>query len=98
MTFEKKCFIEPGDVLTINLECNKCLASITIPASALLGNRLTEAIKEKCSQCGERWGLDAETSEINTFSKFHEYLGLMRKMLEGGRHFKYRLGIKCPSD
>lgn len=94
MVIEQKCFISPSDIVAVQIECNKCLTTISVPTSKLLNNHMSRAITGNCPQCAERWGLDADTPEIETFTRFHEYLVLMQKMLTGGRNFKYRLETK----
>jgi hypothetical protein len=39
MTFEKKCFVDPADVIAVHYECGKCHPAVVVPVEKLKGCR-----------------------------------------------------------
>jgi hypothetical protein len=96
MVFERKCFIDPADIIAVQREC-KCGATVTIPVERLGSDRWTASVANPCAQCGESSGLQMGTEETDAFLRFNIYLKEISKFLKG-RGFTYRLEVKCPKE
>ncbi len=95
MTFEKKCFVHPADVIAVHFECGNCHAAISVPIEKLKGDRWVNVAVADCQQCGKPSGLKLDTNEGKTFFHFNDTLGQLAEVLTG-RNLIFRLEIKCP--
>src|ERR1035437_7376918 len=95
MTFEKKCFVSPADVIAVHYECGNCHAAVVIPIEKLKGDRWVTLAVADCQQCGKPSGLTMNTKEGKVFFQFNEALGELAEVL-AARNLVFRLEIKCP--
>jgi hypothetical protein len=88
MTIETHVFIEPRDVLGIELECATCGTRLSLK----LG-RLNRAIRD-CPSCGTEW-LAEQTQERLLVQKFLGDVDALNSSLQG-RTFKLKIQISRP--
>ena len=94
MTFEKKCFIKPEDILGIRFECGNCKSISTIPIDKVTPNELTNSITRACPYCQSASGFPYGTSELEHFIKFNSLLAQLKELMKG-RNIQYGFEIKC---
>jgi hypothetical protein len=94
MTFEKKCLIETGDILSVQYECGNCHAAIVIPVERLDPERSASIAMSACAHCGTPSGFGMSTQEIKAFLAFNSSLRGIAEAMKG-RNLRLRLSIKC---
>lgn len=92
MTFEKRCTIEPSDVLALVYECGKCGAATRIPAS--LAEAVSGLLTRNCVQCGAETGIKNGTTEHDDLVAFCSTIGRSAKAAQG-RTLKIKMELKC---
>jgi hypothetical protein len=86
MTSETRLFIEPNDILGIQLECTECGTGLS------LGHRSSiRAALERCPSCQTRW-LELNTPEHTSVQNFLSEVEALDKFLQG-RKFKLTIEI-----
>ena len=88
MTTETHFFIEPQDILGIELECVKCGTKLSLKPGGF-GRRIRE-----CPSCQEVW-LEPDTQEHRLVGKFLADVEALNGSLEG-RNFTLRIQINRP--
>ena len=94
MTIEKKCYISPKDIVSVQFQCNKCLAAVTVPIGKLADVNVAFVITQSCPHCGNPSGLNHGTREMEMFANFNLLLGQLSETLEG-RGIKYSFQTEC---
>jgi hypothetical protein len=94
MTFEKKCFVRPEDILAVRFQCTGCKASTSIPIDKLLSGDIGLAITRVCPHCKTPSGFPYGTSEMEHFINFNLILGGLKEMMKG-RGVEYGFEIEC---
>lgn len=97
MTFEKKCFITPADILAARFKCVNCGAITTIPLNKLTSANLQSLIHRACQHCQTPSGFGLGTAETDHFLTFNVALSRMAEVLKG-RNLEYGFEIDCPKD
>jgi RNase P subunit RPR2 len=97
MTFEKKCFISPTDILAVRFRCTKCSATKSIPIEKLASANLQKVLSDNCPHCGTESNFPYGTTEFEKFIEFNTLLGRLREKLNG-RNLEYGFEIACPND
>jgi hypothetical protein len=93
MTFEKKCTIDPQDIIAIDLECRNCGASSFIPMERLNPSDVAKFAERDCTFCRTPNGFSPDTAELETLRIFLEMTVAMGKTMRG-RNLKLKLGIR----
>jgi hypothetical protein len=96
MTVERKCTVEPSDIIAIHFECSKCRAATVIRISgqgeiALYARSLAGG---SCQLCHTQWGFP-NGNEHSKLSNFAEAIETISGVL-AGRNLSLRLEIKNP--
>ncbi len=94
MTFEKKCFIKPEDILSVRLRCVKCKAISTIPIDKISPGNLQQFLMRDCLYCQTPTGFGIDTSETAHFARFNLLLAGLKDLLKG-RNLEYGFEIEC---
>jgi hypothetical protein len=94
MTFEKKCLIEPSDILAVQLECGKCRSAISVPVEKIDPDQIASMALAGCRFCQTPSGFQPSTQEMNALLGFITSLKQIAGHL-AGRNLKVRLDIKC---
>jgi len=81
MTFEQRLFIKPEDILSVQFQCAKCGAAISVPMKKLASAKA--AIIQGCNYCQEPSGFGDGTSETAKFVDFNALLGELNAILKG---------------
>lgn len=88
MTSETHLFIEPSDVLGIELECTKCKTRLSLTL-----NGLSRSVRE-CPSCQTVW-LENDTQERALVQKFLAEMESLNSALQG-RSFRLKIEITRP--
>lgn len=94
MTFDKKCLIDPSDVVALHFECSNCHASVVVPIQAGLSSYAANTVDGGCELCHTNWGITSQSAEHKTIAAFAQALEKLASVMEG-RHLKLRMEIKC---
>jgi hypothetical protein len=94
MTFEKKCFIEIGDVLAVHFECAKCHAATVVPIHGGITEQAQSLVSGSCRFCRTPWGFLPNTPEHQLLIEFTSSLEQLAAHLKG-RNLKLRLEVEC---
>lgn len=94
MTVEKKCFIRPEDIVSVQFQCAKCKASTTIPVGKLSQHSIKSVITQSCLHCGEMSGFMEGTQETTAIINFNFLLGMLSGVLKN-RGIDYSLQTEC---
>jgi hypothetical protein len=94
MTFEKRCAIEPSDVLALTLECKKCGSAYRIPIVSLNASSAMDIARDGCNNCHTPSGFAADTTELRTLANFTAALGALATTMQG-RNLRLRMEIPC---
>jgi hypothetical protein len=94
MTFEKKCLIEPNDIVAVQYECGNCHAAILVPIEKINPDQVASIAMAGCSYCQTPSGFQRNTSEMTALLDFNVSLRRFAE-LSAGRNLKLRLDIKC---
>jgi hypothetical protein len=94
MTFEKKCLIEPSDILAIQYECDNCHAAIVVPIEKMDSDRSAAIAMATCPYCHTPSGFQAGTNDMKVFLEFNSALQQIGKVMIG-HNLRIRLDIKC---
>ncbi len=97
MTFEKKCLIEPSDIVAVQYECGHCHAAIVVPIGQLSPDQIGSVALRTCSYCQTASGFSPGTQETNTFLNFNIALAQIAAVLKA-RNLKLKLDIKCDGE
>jgi len=95
MTFEKRCLIEPSDVISVQYECDHCHAAVVVPIEKLDPDQAASFALSGCTFCKTPSGYQPGTVESRVFLNFNAALKEFAH-LSNGRNLRMRLGIKCP--
>ena len=94
MTFEKKCLIETGDILSVHYECGKCHAAIVVPIEKIDPGYAASLALSACPYCQTPSGFQMSTQEMTAFTDFNSSLRRIASAMSG-RNLKLLLSIKC---
>jgi hypothetical protein len=94
MTFEKRCTVEPNDVLAAHFECAKCGTSFRVPIDKLGAFDVHRIALSSCRGCHEPTGFADGTSELIAFEAFIGALAALRPMVKG-RNLRLKMEVKC---
>ncbi len=94
MTFEKKCFIKPEDILAVRLVCGNCKASLTIPIEKLASANLQIVLTRNCPHCQTAYGFGIGTSQLEHVVTFNILLSRLGELLKG-MNLEYGFEIEC---
>ncbi|HEU0046554.1 MAG TPA: hypothetical protein VFQ43_02965 [Nitrososphaera sp.] len=97
MTFEKKCLIDPSDIVAVRYECDNCHAATSLPIAKIGSNAWAAEVTSKCAHCHTPTKLQDGTTEFNIFMQFNTFLKEIATAMQG-RNLKLRLEIKCPDE
>ncbi len=97
MTFEKKCLIEPADILGVHFECDKCHAAIVVPIHSGITQQAQRLASGVCQFCLTPWGFAPMSTEHKLLCEFTSTLEQIAAHLEA-RNLKLKLEIKCPAE
>jgi len=97
MTYEKKCFIEPEDILSVRFRCTNCGAMLTVPLNQISSAKLQVIVASPCSQCDKDSGFSYGTSEMESFIRFNMMLSRLAEVMKG-RNLQYGFEVKCADD
>jgi hypothetical protein len=96
MTFEKQCFIQPNEIVGIEVTCSNC------------GYRWTRTVDKwqndsvSCANCQTIWFEHRGSGDLNTIKEFVASLKhlseLVKRSNELGLGFSLRLEVKCPPE
>ena len=90
MTLEKKQFIEPRDILSIQFECEKGGTKKAFP----IGQKTKPEPLIRCKSCNAEW-MSAKSEEHDALNQFVDGMARISSAMEG-RPFK--LAIEVPGD
>ena len=94
MTFEKRCTVEPSDVLAICFECGACGTSTRIPIATIASAKAPNLLTTACIQCGEATGIAQGTLEKELLSSFLMAIGSLAKSAQG-RNIRIKMELRC---
>lgn len=94
MTFEKKCLIEPDDIIAVQYECGNCRAAIIIPIEKLSPDSVASIAVASCRHCQTPSGFQMGTNETKSFLEFSRSLISIAAIMKG-HNLKVRLNINC---
>ncbi|MGC1107081.1 MAG: hypothetical protein WA876_11130 [Candidatus Acidiferrales bacterium] len=97
MTFEKKCFITPNDILAVRFKCVDCKATRTIPIDKLGNAAVHQLMIQACPHCHKDSNFPLGTAELQHFHEFNLILSRLSEILKG-RNVEYGFEISVPED
>jgi hypothetical protein len=97
VTFEKRCFVEPQDILSIRLRCANCGSILTVPLEQISSAKLQTLLAHPCSQCDKELGFSHGTAEMESFVRFNVMLSRLADVMKG-RNLEYGFEVKCAED
>jgi hypothetical protein len=96
MMFEKKCLVEPSDIVAVHFECRQCGAAIVVPiAAGGLTEQANRLAASSCQFCHTPWEFTPNSNEHKLLRDFASALEQIAAQLKG-RNLKLNLEIKCP--
>ncbi len=93
MTFERRCTIEPGDIIGLQLECRKCGSFLRIPATKVNNESMAQLATSSCSQCHTAYGFSYDTNELQNFMVFTSAIAHLNETMHG-RNLLLKLEIR----
>jgi len=94
MTFEKKCFVSPEDIISVEFKCADCGSATTVPFGKLKTENVKLLLMSPCRHCHKETGLAENTQEFAALLDFNLILGRLAQTLKG-RGIKYSFQIEC---
>jgi len=94
MTFEKRCTVEPDDIIAVNLECAKCGASVRIPLARMNAEQVHRLALSSCRNCQQPSGFSDGTTEIFAFESFVGTLAGLSATMKG-RNLRLKMEVQC---
>jgi hypothetical protein len=95
MTFEKKCLIEPSDIVAVQYECDNCHAATVVPIEKMNADQFASLAMRACPYCQTPSGFQVGTQAMNAFLEFNKSLMQIANAMAGHK-LKIRLDVKCP--
>lgn len=95
MTFEKRCFISPEDILSVQFSCAGCGTATIVPLDKLANGDIGLALTNPCRHCRTKTEINQGTQELSDLMEFTLILGRLARALKG-RGIKYQLQVECP--
>ena len=95
VTFEKKCIVEPSDIMAVHFECAHCHAATVVPITGGVTEQAGKIIASSCQFCGTAWGFLPHSNEHKVLHDFASAVEQIAAHLEG-RNLKLGLEIRCP--
>jgi hypothetical protein len=92
MTVEKTCFVDPGDILALRIQC-KCGAAGIVPTAR--AGTIGPVLEGKCMYCGRDSGLVKDSTALEDIVRFGTMLGRLAANLKGS-NIELSLQMKCP--
>jgi hypothetical protein len=93
MTFEKKSFFEPSDILAVRFECDKCHASITVPIGKGAATHAADIAGGSCRFCRTVWNLPPNSTDHKNILGFVSSLEQISASMNGC-NLKLKVEIK----
>jgi hypothetical protein len=91
MTIEKKCFIRPEDIVSVQFQCANCKAAVTVPVGkGDIGFVITRA----CPHCRKESGFQMGMQDLEQFIVFNDLLGKLTGILQG-KNLQFSLQVEC---
>jgi hypothetical protein len=97
MSFERACFFEIGDIISIHFRCEKCKSETVRKIDSLASQTWYATVTGRCGACGAPSGIEPGTDEGEAFLHFINNLGKMARAVNG-RNLRLRLEVKCPTE
>ena len=97
MTFEKKCLVEPSDIIAVQFECAQCHGSTTVPIASGVSEHAKRLVMDVCKLCQTPWGLLPNSAEHRALCDFAYAIEGIAKQMEG-RNVRLKLEIACPDE
>jgi hypothetical protein len=94
MTVEKRCAIEPSDVLALSLECRNCGSAYRIPIASLNASRAMDIARDGCGNCRTASGFALGTAELTALVNFTSALGSLATTMQG-RNLRLKMELPC---
>ena len=95
MTFEKKCLVEPSDIVAVHFECSNCHAVTSVPIASGVSDHAKSLVMSACKLCHTPWGFLPNSAEHKALCEFaYAIEGITEQMK--GRNLKLKLEIACP--
>lgn len=94
MTFEKQCFIQPDEIVGIEVMCSHC------------GYRWVRLVDKwmqdsmSCANCQQIWFVSQASGDLAAIKEFVASLKHLSKLVERSPDLKFslRLEVKCPPE
>jgi hypothetical protein len=96
MTFEKKCYVRPEDIVAVRIRCANCKASTSIPIASLPNSNLQGVLTRECPYCQKASGIGFGTTEMEQLIRFNNLLARLADSLKG-RNIEYGFEVECES-
>jgi len=94
VTFEKKCFIAPEDIVAVRFTCTECHTAVVVPIEKV-DSDVGMLIARKCPQCPTESDFRIGTAETEALIQFNKLLAGLPTTLKG-RNIEYSLQVDCP--
>jgi hypothetical protein len=94
VTFEKKCFIAPKDIVAVRFTCTNCQTAVIVPIGKVRDGDVGLYIARRC-QCGTESSFDAGTTATENLIRFNKLLATLSSTLKG-QNIEYSLQVDCP--
>jgi hypothetical protein len=94
MTFEKRCTVEPDDIIAVNFECGKCGASVRVPLAKMNAEQVHRLALLPCRNCQQETGFSEGTNEAFALEHFVSTLAGLSTTMKG-RNLRLKMDMKC---
>jgi hypothetical protein len=95
MTFEKKCFVQPNDIIAVHFTCAQCGAATVVPIAGGVTEQARRVAASGCQFCHTPWGFHPGSNEHKLLCDFASAIEQIAPYLNG-RNLILKLEIKCP--
>jgi len=92
MTFEKRCTVEPDDILAVSFECAKCGACVRVPFAKITADQVHRLALADCRSCQEPTGFSDGTTEVFAVVTF---VGALARLSMKGRNLRLKMEVNC---
>src|SRR5271167_2432252 len=83
MTFEKKCLVEPADIVAVHFECNNCHGAIVVPIAGGVTDQAARLAASSCQFCRTPWGFQPNSTEHKLLRDFASAVEQIAPHLKG---------------
>lgn len=94
MMFERKCTVEPQDVIALEFLCGSCGAASTIPIQQITASGVSRTAQGNCHYCGTDNLFAPDTAELKNLTAFVSATAEMARAMQG-RNMQVKLVVRC---